>query len=118
MRKYFKIFLLAICLVSFIISSETKKIKTQTKQRNPYPYLRAIDTGRGCTIVFYNSRVFTVRIYWVNYRGTLLFYRNLPPGQSYAQASYARHPWVFLTSNNVAVGYYISSEALNQIHDI
>jgi hypothetical protein len=50
--------------------------------------------GRIATEVrFENRTAGSVLVYWVNYQGKEVFYRELQPGESYSQPTYVTHPW-------------------------
>ncbi|WP_158702554.1 protein kinase [Kitasatospora sp. MMS16-BH015] len=45
-------------------------------------------------VEFVNRRSETVRIHWLDYQGSRIFYLQLEPGQSYVQQTYVSHPWI------------------------
>ena len=118
MIKILKVFLLAFCLIFFTSCVEKKKLKTHTQQRNPYPYLNSVNTGRSVSLRFYNSQRYSVRIYWVDYRGNLVYYRSLSSGQSFSQRTSSRHSWVWMSYSNFPHGYYIANDLRNQNYRI
>ncbi len=57
-------------------------------------------------ISFKNKLKQTVKIYWLNYSGRRVFYRQLKPGDSYTQQTYVTHPWVVTDVGNGCLGVY------------
>ena len=118
MIRNMKVLLIALCLVSFTLSLNEKKLKTKTQQRNPYPYISSVNTGRSISINFYNSQNYSVRIYWVDFRGNLVFYRSLSSGHSYHVNSNFRHAWVWISYSGFPHGYYIATSSRHQTYRI
>ena len=48
-------------------------------------------------VVFVNNMSERVAVYWIDYEGNEIHYRDLEPGQRYSQDTYATHPWVVRT---------------------
>lgn len=63
-------------------------------------------------ISFKNRLKQTVKIYWLNYSGRRVLYRQLKPGESYTQQTYVTHPWVVTDIGDACLGvYYPDSKA-------
>ena len=48
------------------------------------------------TVVNFSNR--TVWVYWLNYEGQEVFYRQLQPQEAYLQPTYLTHPWCIRTA--------------------
>jgi hypothetical protein len=119
MIKNYKVILLAICLVSLNLCMENRNLKTQTQQqRNPYPFVRSANSGNGVTIRFINSQKYRVRLYWVDYLGILDHIRDLSPGESYTQKTYAGSAWVWMSYTKIPHGYYVATNGKHQHYRI
>src|SRR5262249_47340712 len=58
-------------------------------------------TTKGSTpaeITFVNRSGRAIRTYWLNYQGKRVYYTEIPPGKSFTQQTYFRHPWVITGS--------------------
>ena len=59
-------------------------------------------------VVFVNKIGERVAVYWVDYKGNEIHYRDLEPGQRYSQHTYVTHPWVVRTvDGNRRVGWIV-----------
>lgn len=57
-------------------------------------------------ITFDNKLKQPVKIYWLNYSGNRVFYRQLKPRESYTQQTYVTHPWVVTDAGDACLGVY------------
>lgn len=55
--------------------------------------LRSKEATQRAEILFKNTLTEKIRVYWIDYQGKEVFYRELDPGQSYRQPTYVSHPW-------------------------
>ena len=68
-------------------------------------------------IEFINETAGTVKIYWLDYNGQRVFYRELAAGASYVQATYDTHPWIAVDRTGKCIGYTIAPIAQYRITD-
>lgn len=54
---------------------------------------RSIVAAEPAWLTFVNQSDQTVQVYWLNYEGQEVFYRQLGPGQACLQSTYLTHPW-------------------------
>lgn len=85
----------------------------------------ALGTERDCTITqpkslegkmettirFVNATSGTVGIYWLNYTGERVLYKQLAAGASYDQPTWNTHPWVALDGSGTCIGYTVAPVA-------
>lgn len=45
-------------------------------------------------LAFVNETETRVTVYWIDFKGTRVFYNSLAPGESYTQQTYVTHPWI------------------------
>ncbi len=57
-------------------------------------------------ITFDNQLKKPVKIYWLNYSGERVFYRQLQSKESYTQQTYVTHPWVVTDVGDACLGVY------------
>lgn len=69
--------------------------------------LRSHATPTSTQITFTNESTATVKVYWLNYSGVRVLYRQLLPGRSYVQGTYVTHPWVVANSTGACIGIYL-----------
>ena len=50
----------------------------------------------------------TVLVYWLDYQGREIFYRQLGPGQVYLQRTYVTHPWRVRDANSGRVVAFVT----------
>jgi hypothetical protein len=60
--------------------------------------VKSLNAAGPTQVTFVNRESVPIRTYWLNYDGRRVFYREVPPGQSYVQQTYVTHPWV-ITDN-------------------
>ena len=56
--------------------------------------VRSVTYGQEATLTITNYLSSSVRVYWINYQGNRVLYRNLGPGESYRQKTYFTHIWL------------------------
>ena len=59
-------------------------------------------------IKFVNTTAGTVQLYWLDYKGHLVYYATVAHGASILQPTFKTHPWLALDSNFACVGYVIA----------
>mmetsp|Transcript_16774 Transcript_16774/g.21373 ORF Transcript_16774/g.21373 Transcript_16774/m.21373 type:complete len:94 (+) Transcript_16774:546-827(+) len=72
------------------------------------------------TLSFRNMCNFPVRLRWIDYSGSLVFYADIEEGEVYPIDTYATHPWFFTSvDESITLGVFVptysipaSSEAL------
>lgn len=64
------------------------------------PHLRSVQGNVAIDIWFENRLPTTVVVYWIDYEGKEVFYKELAPGQEYKQPTYVTHPWRIRQKNN------------------
>lgn len=57
--------------------------------------IKSIDTGVRVNVRFVNRTNGMRSVMWLDYDGTPKQYKNLNPGESYVQSTFAGHPWMF-----------------------
>ena len=60
---------------------------------------RSLNSGRSTFVTFVNRLDESVRVYWLNFDGRRVYYRDIEPGESYRQLTFVTHPWVVTNSN-------------------
>ena len=68
-------------------------------QQNCKPQLRSGDSAQPITITFSNRSNQVVKTFWLDGNGQRVYYNTLKPGASYAQKTYASHPWLVTNEN-------------------
>jgi hypothetical protein len=63
------------------------------------------------SIRFVNKTPGAVRIFWLDYTGKRVFYKELAAGASYVQPTWKTHPWVVLNATGACIGYVIAPKA-------
>jgi hypothetical protein len=63
------------------------------------PVLRSLNSDRSTFVTFVNQHDESVRVYWLNFDGRRVFYRDIEPGESYRQQTFVTHPWVVTNSD-------------------
>jgi C-terminal processing protease CtpA/Prc len=68
-------------------------------------------------ITFLNGSGQVRRVYWLDYSGERVFYRELQPGESYEQQTFLTHPWLITDAqgNGLAVYYPDSAPRVIQL---
>lgn len=67
---------------------------------------RSISGKVSTKMVFRNRSRKKVKIYWLNYSGERVFYRQLNPQTGYTQSTYVTHPWVVTDASDNCLGVY------------
>jgi hypothetical protein len=60
------------------------------------------------TITFVNKTGSAVQLYWLDYKGHLVYYSTVAPGGRVAQRTFKTHPWLVLNTSFACVGYVIA----------
>jgi hypothetical protein len=71
---------------------------------------RSVEGKTPSTIEFVNETPGPVRVYWLSYDGSEVFYFSLKSGASQVQRTYLTHPWVVKDSGGTCIGYVLSDE--------
>jgi hypothetical protein len=58
---------------------------------------------------FVNHTGWTVNVYWLDYSGTPVLYKNLGGWQSFYQDTYVTHPWLLVRSDGYCIGVFYPS---------
>jgi hypothetical protein len=69
--------------------------------------LRSTDSKLATSVTFVNRTQASARIYWLNYKGSREFYKELRPDQRFTQDTYATHPWVATDSEENCLETYM-----------
>lgn len=67
---------------------------------------RSISGKVATRMTFKNRSPKKVKIYWLNYSGKRVFYRQLNPRAGYTQSTYVTHPWVITDASEKCLGVY------------
>jgi len=59
---------------------------------------RSLNSNRSTFVTFVNRHDESVRVYWLNFDGQRVYYRDIEPGESYRQQTFVTHPWVVTNS--------------------
>jgi hypothetical protein len=62
--------------------------------------------GAATKITFVNGSTQAIRIYWIDYNGSRVFYRMLAPGEEYGLNTFLHHPWVITDEDDNAWAVY------------
>lgn len=57
---------------------------------------------------FLNQTSGRVAVYWIDYFGEPIFYRDVAPQETYRQRSFASHPWMIRDSAGRCVGAFVA----------
>jgi len=60
------------------------------------PSLRSRDTKISVQLTFINNTERKADVYWIDFKGKYVHYKQLLPGQGLRLNTYETHPWVFL----------------------
>jgi ABC-type amino acid transport system permease subunit len=63
------------------------------------------------SVTFVNKTPGAVQLYWLDYKGHLIYYRTLSPGATAAQPTFTTHPWLALDRSFKCVGYVVAPKA-------
>jgi len=66
-------------------------------------------TGSFIIATFKNQRKHTVKLYWVEYGGTLRFYADIAAGESREQTTYSNASWLITDADDHRIGYFRTS---------
>lgn len=55
------------------------------------------------SIKFINQSSVALKIYWINFSGTLTFYHHLAPNETATQGTFLQHPWYITTEDDQCV---------------
>lgn len=86
--------------VGFIDHNHSAKILAYIAAKENFPVLPPSASGRSIegrtptALVFENRSAEPVLVYWLDYAGKEILYRELRAGESYSQPTYVTHPWV------------------------
>lgn len=72
--------------------------------------LRSTDSSTSIHITFQNTTTEIVHIYWVDYHGKEVFYRDLRPAESYVQQTYITHPWRIKDDKEEVLNEFVAVE--------
>jgi len=62
-------------------------------------------------ITFVNKTSAAVQLYWLDYKGHLVYYSTIAPGARLVQRTFKTHPWLVLDSAFGCVGYVVAPKA-------
>ena len=63
------------------------------------------------SITFVNKTGSSVQLYWLDYKGHLVYYSTVGSGARRAQPTFRTHPWLVLDAKFACVGYVIAPKA-------
>jgi len=88
-------------------SPSTRRANTVcSEERNT----RSIEARQPATISFRNESPMPVRIFWVDYAGSRVLYKEIASGQRYDQSTFLTHPWVVTDIGSNCLGFYLPQE--------
>jgi len=73
--------------------------------------LRSESGDVATTVEFMNESSRTVKVFWLDYSGTRVYYSTLSPRASIVQPTYVTHPWVVTDSNNDCIMVHVARAA-------
>ncbi|HZQ16663.1 MAG TPA: hypothetical protein VFA82_07810 [Gaiellaceae bacterium] len=62
-------------------------------------------------VTFVNRTKGAVQLYWLDYKGHLVYYATIAPGAKLKQATWLTHPWLVFDSGFTCVGYVVAPRA-------
>ena len=62
-------------------------------------------------ITFVNKTRTVVQLYWLDYKGHLVYYSTIGPGARLVQRTFKTHPWLVLDGKFGCVGYVVAPKA-------
>jgi von Hippel-Lindau disease tumor suppressor protein len=69
-------------------------------------------TGTAKTVItFSNKRGTPIQLYWLDYKGHLVYYNTVAPDTTLAQPTFKTHVWLVLDPDFKCVGYVIAPKA-------
>jgi len=68
------------------------------------------------SVKFFNLLDKTIRVYWINYSGKRVFYREIQKNSEYEQQTYLTHPWVVTDEYDNCLGVYYPDGQLRVIN--
>ncbi|MEL6287551.1 MAG: hypothetical protein AAFQ42_01455 [Pseudomonadota bacterium] len=74
--------------------------------------VKAVDSRKPLSVRFRNETNATRTVMWIDYDGRPKAYRDLAPGESYVQQTYAGHPWMFADGPGNCKELYIPGAGL------
>jgi von Hippel-Lindau disease tumor supressor len=72
------------------------------------PTMRSLTSEIPTDVRFVNTRVESIRLYWLDFEGHRQLYSTLRSGQSLTQPTFATHPWVATDENAVCLGTFLA----------
>ncbi len=70
--------------------------------------------GQEATITITNYLSNSVHIYWINYQGNRVVYRNLEPGESYRQKTYFTHIWLATVEDGSCASLFLVDRQIDR----
>jgi hypothetical protein len=66
-------------------------------------------------MVFEDSLDQPISIYWINYNGELVLYKDLQPGGSFSVNTYFTHPWLITRQDGACLDVFVPSQVAQTI---
>jgi type II secretory pathway pseudopilin PulG len=95
--------------VSSAVASRVLDIQPQTAPSAGCPgeeNLRSMSNSKKAEMTFLNQKGTPVKVYWIDYSGTRVFYSDLASSQSLKVKTSTNHPWVVTDSSQVCLGIF------------
>lgn len=66
----------------------------------------SVDSKHKTTISFFNATEGSLKIYWLDFKGDRMLYRDLPVGKAHKQQTFMTHPWLVADKEGNALAIY------------
>jgi prepilin-type N-terminal cleavage/methylation domain-containing protein len=106
--------------VSSAVASRVLDIQPQTAPSAGCPgegSLRSMSGTNKAELTFLNQKNIPVKIYWIDYSGTRVFYSDLAPSQSVKVKTNTNNPWVVTDSSQVCLSIF-TAQAKNSTANV
>lgn len=70
--------------------------------------LRSKSADTPSNITFLNQKSTPIKLYWLDYAGTRVYYQDLAAGETTTMNSFMTHPWVITDPSQVCLGIFVS----------
>ena len=77
-----------------------------SEERNTH----SIEARQPAMISFRNESPMPVRIFWIDYAGRRVLYKEIASGQRHNQSTFLTHPWVVTDVGSNCLGFYLPQE--------
>lgn len=106
----------AVALTAFVLAAAASVSIGQAASCSNFGKVKSQNSNTPVTVTFINKSGESRGVMWINFKGGLVNYANLNPGQRYQVNTFVTHPWVFTDGPGNCVEMFMPRKGVSRFN--